>query len=122
MQSNVRCVAAGLSAAVQEIAVKEAEDLLAAGQHAAAVAQLQRAIDLGHLPSRARLADLFLSDREGFSDQTIITTIFPRIYARTYYAHPHARVMTFSEGRPSQAACSTSPQRSFLKDCRKIPA
>ena len=45
MQSNVRCVAAGLCAAVQEIAVKEAEDLLAAGQHAAAVAQLQRAID-----------------------------------------------------------------------------
>jgi len=72
MQSNVRCVAAGLAAAVQEIAVKEAEGLLAAGQHAAASAQLQRAIDLGHLPSRARLADLFLFDREGFSGHNAI--------------------------------------------------
>jgi hypothetical protein len=26
----------------------------------------------------------------------IITTIFPRIYARTYYAHPRARVLSFS--------------------------
>jgi hypothetical protein len=26
----------------------------------------------------------------------VITTIFPRIYARTYYAHPRARVMSFS--------------------------
>ena len=26
----------------------------------------------------------------------LITTIFPRIYARTYYAHPRARVMSFS--------------------------
>ncbi len=71
MQSNARRVAAGLSVAVQEIAVKEAECLLAAGQHAAAAAQLQRALDLGHFPSRARLADLFLFDREGFSDHTV---------------------------------------------------
>jgi hypothetical protein len=28
--------------------------------------------------------------------RSIITTIFPRIYARTYYAHPCARVMSFS--------------------------
>ena len=27
---------------------------------------------------------------------SLITTIFPRIYARTYYAHPRARVMSFS--------------------------
>ena len=26
----------------------------------------------------------------------VITTIFPRIYARTYYAHPRARVVSFS--------------------------
>jgi hypothetical protein len=29
----------------------------------------------------------------------VITTIFPRIHARTYYAHPRARVMSFSTGR-----------------------
>ena len=28
--------------------------------------------------------------------QLLITTIFPRIYARMYYAHPRARVMSFS--------------------------
>jgi len=65
MQSNVRRVAAGLAAAVLERAVKEAQRLLAAGQRAAAAAQLQRAIILGHLPSRAHLADLFLHAREG---------------------------------------------------------
>jgi hypothetical protein len=26
----------------------------------------------------------------------VTETIFPRIYARTYYAHPRARVMSFS--------------------------
>ena len=67
MQSNVRRVAAGLAAAVLERAVKEAQRLLAAGQRAAAAAQLQRAIILGHLPSRAHLADLFLHAREGFA-------------------------------------------------------
>ena len=29
----------------------------------------------------------------------VITTIFPRIYARTYYAQGCARVMSFSGGR-----------------------
>jgi len=67
MQSNVRCVAAGLAAAVLERAVKEAKRLLAARQCAAAALQLQRAIILGHMPSRAHLADLFLRCREGFA-------------------------------------------------------
>ena len=67
MQSNVRRVAAGLAAAVLDRLVKEAERLLAAAQYAAAAAQLQRAIALGHLPSRAHLADLFLHAREGFA-------------------------------------------------------
>ncbi len=67
MQSNLRRVAAGLAAAVLERVVKEAECLLAAGQCAAAAVQLQRAIILGHLPSRAHLADLFLHCREGFA-------------------------------------------------------
>jgi len=67
MQSNVRRVAAGLAAAVLERAVKEAQRLLAAGQRAAAAAQLQRAIILGHLPSRAHLTDLFFWNREGFA-------------------------------------------------------
>ena len=39
--------------------------MLAAGQYAAAAAQLQRAIDLGHLPSRALKAWLLLRGREG---------------------------------------------------------
>jgi TPR repeat protein len=39
--------------------------LLAAGQYAAAVEQLQRAIDLGHLPSRALKAWLLITGRKG---------------------------------------------------------
>ena len=43
----------------------------------------------------------------------LITTIFPRIYARTYYAHPRARVMFFS------ALCSfTTLPLSRLRICR----
>ncbi len=67
MQTTVRRVAAGLAAAVLERALQVAERLLATGQNTAAAAQLQRAIDLGHLPSRAQLADLFIHDREGFA-------------------------------------------------------
>ena len=67
MQSSARRVAAGLAAAVLQKVVKESERLLVAGQYAAAAAQLQRAIDLGHLPSRAHLADLLLHAREGFA-------------------------------------------------------
>jgi hypothetical protein len=29
----------------------------------------------------------------------VTETIFPRIYGRMYYAHPRARVVSFSEGR-----------------------
>ena len=50
---NVRRVAAGLAAAVRNKFVKEAEELCASGQFAAALVPLQQAIDLGHLPSRA---------------------------------------------------------------------
>jgi hypothetical protein len=34
--------------------------------------------------------------REGGGRSCVTETIFPRIYARTYYAHPRARVMSFS--------------------------
>ena len=50
---NVRRVAAGLAAAVRNKFVKEAEELCASGQFAAALVPLQQAIDLGHLSSRA---------------------------------------------------------------------
>jgi TPR repeat protein len=45
----------------------EAERLLFAGEYAAATVPLQRAIQLGHLPSRALLAWLFLFGREGIA-------------------------------------------------------
>jgi len=40
---------------------------------------------------------------------TLITTIFPRIYARTYYAHPRARVMSFSAREPARFPSSNPP-------------
>ena len=66
MLSNMRRVAAGLAAAaVRDKAAKEAEDLCVSGRCAAAVVALQRAFDLGHLPSRALKAWLQMDGREG---------------------------------------------------------
>ena len=39
----------------------------------------------------------------------LITTIFPRIYARTYYAHPRARVMSFSAREPARFPLQNPP-------------
>ena len=65
MQFNVRRVAAGLAAAVRDKVAKEAEELCASGQCAAAVVPLQRAIDFGDSPSRALKAWLLMDGREG---------------------------------------------------------
>jgi TPR repeat protein len=69
MQSTVRWVASQLLAAalaaVRDEAANEAEELCVSGQCAAAVVPLQRAIDLGHLPSRALMAWLLSDGREG---------------------------------------------------------
>jgi len=67
MQSIARRVAAGLAAAVRDKVAKEAEELCASGQCAAAVVPLQRAIDFGDLPSRALKAWLLLWCREGIA-------------------------------------------------------
>jgi len=68
MQSNVRRVAAGLAAAVRDKVAKEAQELCASGQCAAAVVPLQRAIDFGDLPSRALKAWLRIHGREGVAE------------------------------------------------------
>ena len=69
MQSTVRRVASKLMAAacavVRDEAAKEAEELCASGQYAAAGVPLQRAIYFGHLPSRALKAWLLVNGREG---------------------------------------------------------
>ena len=65
MWCTVRRVAAGLAAAVRDNIFKEAEDLCTSGQCAAALVPLQRAIDLGHLPSLALKAWLLVQGREG---------------------------------------------------------
>jgi hypothetical protein len=64
MWGIVRRVAAGLAAAERDKIAKKAEELCASGQCAAAVVQLQHAIALGHLPSRAHLAWLLIDGRE----------------------------------------------------------
>jgi hypothetical protein len=65
MLSIVRRVASKLMAAVRDEAAKEAEELCASGQCAAAVVPLQRAIDLGDMPSLALKAWLLIHGREG---------------------------------------------------------
>ena len=56
---------------VRDKAAKEAEELCASGQCAAALALLQKAIDFGDLPSRALKAWLLLEGREGVAQDHI---------------------------------------------------
>ena len=65
MLSIVRRIASKQWAAARDEAAKEAEELCALGQFDAALVPLQRAIDLGHLPSRALMAWLLIDGREG---------------------------------------------------------
>jgi hypothetical protein len=58
-------VVAGQAAAVAADAAQEADELGSSGQCAAAVVALQLAVDLGHMPSRAELADMLYHGREG---------------------------------------------------------
>jgi TPR repeat protein len=60
-----RRVASKEMAVVRDEAAKEAEELCASGQCAAAFALLQLAIELGHLPSRAHMAWLLINGRKG---------------------------------------------------------
>ena len=64
MSCIVRRVASKHVASVREEAAKEAEKLCASGQCAAALVPLQRAIYLGHLPSRALMAHMLKDGRE----------------------------------------------------------
>jgi len=65
MLSNARRVASKPMAAVRDEAAKEAEELCASGQCAAAVVPLQRAIDFGDFTSLALMAWLHIDGREG---------------------------------------------------------
>jgi len=67
MDRIVRRVAAAQVAAIIEELHWKAQTLRAAGECAAAAALLQQAVGLGHLPSRADLADMLLYDREGIA-------------------------------------------------------
>jgi TPR repeat protein len=68
MQSNVRHVVAGLAAEVRDKLANEAEVLCASGTCAAALVPLHRAIELGHLPSRALKAWLLVWGRDGVAE------------------------------------------------------
>jgi TPR repeat protein len=65
MACIVRRVASKHVASMRDKAAKEAEELCASGQCAAALVLLLRAIYLGHLPSRALMAHMMLDGREG---------------------------------------------------------
>ncbi len=57
-----------LAAAVSVKLAKEAEELCASGQCAAAAVALKLAVDLGHLPSRALKAWMLMAGREGVEE------------------------------------------------------
>ena len=69
MHLMLRRVAGRLAAAARERVFDEGLRLQAAGQHAAAAAQLQYAVALGHLPARAALAWLLRHGRQGVPAQ-----------------------------------------------------
>jgi hypothetical protein len=70
MDGIVRRVAAAQVAATPEGMHVKAQALRAAGDCAAAAALLQQAVDLGHLPSRADLADMLIDGREGVAQDS----------------------------------------------------
>ena len=70
MQSMVRHVISKLAAAVLESVSEVAEIFIREGSYKHAEAKLHQAIDLGHMQSCARLADLFLHTREGCSQNS----------------------------------------------------
>jgi TPR repeat protein len=65
MQSIVKRVASGLVIAMRNKTAKEADKQCASGKCAASLPLLQKAIILGHLPSRALMAHLLIDGREG---------------------------------------------------------
>jgi len=65
MDRIVRRVAAAQVAATPEGLHAQAQALRAAGECAGAAALLQQAVGLGHVPSRADLADMIIDGREG---------------------------------------------------------
>jgi hypothetical protein len=65
IQNITRCVGSKMMAAVRKEAAQVAEELCASGHCANAVAPLQLAVNLGHLPSRALMAWLLVDGREG---------------------------------------------------------
>jgi TPR repeat protein len=67
MRMIARRVAAKMVAGVRAKTAKEAEEMCASGQCAAAVVILQRAIYLGNLPSRAHYACMLITGREGIA-------------------------------------------------------
>jgi TPR repeat protein len=58
-------IAAKRAAAVVNKAIQQAKALCASGECAAAIPHLKRAIAFGDLPSRAKLADMFIDGRPG---------------------------------------------------------
>jgi TPR repeat protein len=65
MHFKVGRLAAKLMHSLVHLFGKEAQELCEAGQCAAAADALKRAIDVGHLPSRALLAHMMIDGREG---------------------------------------------------------
>jgi TPR repeat protein len=87
-----------------------AVQLWSVGQCAAAALLLQRAVDLGHLPSRADLADMLLLGREGVSKDRTRALALAQEGARLGCQHCQgviARVLFFGQG------CSKDEARSL---------
>ena len=68
MHSITHRVASTLMTGVRDKAAKEAEELCASGLCAAAAVTLKLAVYLGHLPSRALMANMMIDGREGVAE------------------------------------------------------
>ena len=64
---------------------------------------------MGKVEAHCKLFVSFIYLSQEPLEDKVITTIFPRIYARTYNAHPRARVMSFSAREPARFPLHNPP-------------
>ena len=119
MQSTVRRVASKRMAAVRDEAAKEAEELCASGQCAAALVPLHRAIEFGDLSSRALKAWLHIEGREGVAENQYTAFALAEEGAR-FGCHHGKGVLAYCLGNCPGCALSAYPDPYVVDEARAL--
>ena len=119
MQSTVRRVASKRMAAVRDEAAKEAEELCASGQCAAALVPLHRAIEFGDLSSRALKAWLHIEGREGVAENQYTAFALAEEGAR-FGCHHCQGVLAYCLGNCPGCGSSARPDPYVVDETRAL--